>query len=46
MVEGMVVGGGRLGCVAGVRTFSNVVRAAILEKLVIMVSRSCKHGRY
>jgi hypothetical protein len=30
----------------GGETFSNVVRAAIREGMVMMVSESCKHGAY
>jgi hypothetical protein len=35
-----------MGCEAGVKPFSNGVRAAIPEGVVTMVSRSCKHGEY
>jgi hypothetical protein len=39
-------GCGRMGCVAGVKLFSNVVRAANPEGVVTMVSRSRRHGAH
>jgi hypothetical protein len=38
------LGYGRMGCFAGVKPVSNVVRAAIPERVVTMVSRSCRYG--
>jgi hypothetical protein len=39
-------GCGSMGLVVGVKPFSNVVRAAIHDRVVMMVSRSSKHGAH
>jgi hypothetical protein len=39
-------GSGRMGSGAGVKPFSNVVRAAIPKGVMTMVSRSSKHGAH
>jgi hypothetical protein len=39
-------GFGRMRCVTGVKPFSNVVRAAIPEGVVTMVSRRCMYGAH